>query len=97
MRKVIPLSLVLLAVGGVTAQARPVVIATDLPLQGASAPTQADANRAAALLLEPGGKAGPDVVTIRHYDDWTAAFGGWDDQTCLDNAAAHAAAADEVA
>jgi len=98
MRKVIPLSLVLLAVGGGTAQARQVVIATDLPLQGFSAPTQADANRASALLLEQaGGKAGPHVVTIRHYDDSTAEFGGWNDQRCLDNAAAHAAAAEEVA
>src|SRR5262245_5249314 len=98
MRKVIPLSLVLFAVGGGTAHAANVVIATDLPLQGFTADTQADSNRAAALLLEQSaGKAGPHTVTIRTYDDSTAAFGGWDDATCLANAAEHAAAADEVA
>jgi branched-chain amino acid transport system substrate-binding protein len=98
MRNVIPLSLAVLAVGGGTAQAATVVIATDLPLQGFTAPTQADANRASALLLEQaGGKAGPHSVTIRSYDDSTAEAGAWDDQTCLANGAAHAAAADEVA
>ena len=98
MRKVIPLSLVVLALSGGTARAGNVVIATDLPLQGTWAAATADANRAAALLLErTGGMAGPHAVTMRTYDDSTATAGGWDAQACRDNAAAHAAAADEVA
>jgi branched-chain amino acid transport system substrate-binding protein len=98
MRKVIPLSLVVLALSGGTARAANVVIATDLPLQGTWAAATADANRAAALLLErSGGMAGPHAVTMRTYDDSTATAGGWDAQACRDNAAAHAAAADEVA
>ncbi len=75
-----------------------VVVATDLPLQGASKDASDDTNLAIDLLLEQaGGKAGGFDVTIKHYDNSTAAKGGSDDATCAKNANDHVANADEVA
>ncbi len=74
------------------------VISTDLPLQGASADASRDTQRAVEMILEAaGGKAGAYDVVVKHYDDSTAAKGGWDDATCAKNAADHVANANEVA
>ena len=75
-----------------------VVVATDLPLQGASADASSDTNLAIELLLEQqSGKAGKYGVTIKKYDNSTAAKGGWDDATCAKNANDHVANKAEVA
>ena len=75
-----------------------VVVSSDLPLQGASKDASDDTNLAMALLLEQvGGKAGPHTVTLKEYDNSTAAKGGWDDATCAKNANDHVANAEEVA
>ncbi|MCU1397783.1 MAG: branched-chain amino acid transport system substrate-binding protein, partial [Acidimicrobiales bacterium] len=82
--------------GGGTGKA--LVVGTDLPLQGASKDASDDTNLAIDLLLkQAGGKAGDYTVTVKHYDDSTAAKGGWDDATCAQNANDHVANADEVA
>jgi branched-chain amino acid transport system substrate-binding protein len=74
------------------------VVATDLPLQGASADASADTNKAIALILEQaGGKAGKYAVTVKPYDDSTAAAGAWDAATCAKNANDHVANKVEVA
>ena len=74
------------------------VISTDLPLQGASADASRDTQRAVEMILEAaGGKAGAYDVVVKHYDNSTAAKGGWDDATCAKNAADHVANAGEVA
>ena len=68
------------------------IIATDLPLQGASHDASTDTNNAISLLLEQaGGKAGNFTVELKTYDDSTAAKGGWDDATCAKNANDHVA------
>ena len=77
---------------------RAVVIATDLPLQGATADSSRAANQAVALYLDRiAHRAGPHTVTVRTYDDATAAAAKWDVDACTRNAAAHVAHADEVA
>ncbi len=74
------------------------VVGTDLPLQGASADASTATNNAIALYLEKqGGKAGKYTVTIKQYDDSTAAKGAWDDAQCAKNAQDHVANAAEVA
>ena len=74
------------------------IIATDLPLQGASANASADTNNAISMLIEQaGGKAGTYNVSFKPYDDSTAAKGGWDDATCAKNANDHVANKSEVA
>jgi branched-chain amino acid transport system substrate-binding protein len=74
------------------------VIATDLPLQGASKDASDSTNNAIKLYLESmGNKAGKYNVSLEEYDDSTAAKGAWDDATCAKNAADHVANADEVA
>ena len=60
------------------------VVGTDLPLQGASADASTATNNAVALYLEQvGGKAGDYTVTIKQYDNSTAAKGAWDDAQCV--------------
>ena len=74
------------------------VVGTDLPIQGASADASASTNEVAALVLEQaGGKAGDFTVTIKEYDDSTAAKGAWDDAACAKNAQDHVANTAEVA
>jgi len=74
------------------------VISTDLPLQGASKDASDSTNNAIKLYLEQvGNKAGKYDITLKPYDDSTAAKGAWDDATCAKNAADHVANADEVA
>jgi branched-chain amino acid transport system substrate-binding protein len=73
-------------------------IGVDLPFQGSSKDSSDDAWNAMSLYLDQvGNKAGNYKVTLKKYDDSTAAKGAWDDATCKANAAAHVANAVEVA
>ncbi|MEP7048023.1 MAG: branched-chain amino acid ABC transporter substrate-binding protein [Ilumatobacteraceae bacterium] len=84
--------------GAPGAPAGALVLATDLPLQGASQDASVDTNNAISLLLEQaGGKAGSYAVTLKTYDDSTAAAGAWDAATCAKNASDHVANKGEVA
>ena len=84
--------------GGGAAPAGALVISTDLPLQGASKDASDDTNNAISLLLEQaGGKAGSYSITMKPYDNSTAAKGGWDDATCAKNANDHVSNKAEVA
>lgn len=75
-----------------------VVISSDLPLQGASKDASVDTNNALKLYLkQQGGKAGKFTVTLKEYDNSTAAKGGWDDATCAKNANDHVANKAEIA
>lgn len=75
-----------------------VVVATDLPLQGASAATSRATNQAIARYLKSVGyRAGRYAVRLRTYDDSLASTGAWDSATCARNAARHSATASEVA
>jgi branched-chain amino acid transport system substrate-binding protein len=74
------------------------IIATDLPLQGASHDASTDTNNAVALIIEQaGGKAGNYSIAMKPYDNSTAAKGGWDDATCAKNAQDHVANKAEIA
>lgn len=74
------------------------VVSTDLPLQGGSKDQSDTTNEAVALLIkQAGGKAGKYNVTLKKYDDSTAAKGSWDDAQCAKNAQAHVANRNEVA
>ena len=74
------------------------VISSDLPLQGASKDASVDTNNALKLYLkQQGGKAGKFTVTLKEYDNSTAAKGSWDDATCTKNANDHVANKAEVA
>lgn len=74
------------------------VISTDLPLQGASASTSESTNNLIQLYLDQvGGKAGNYNITLKTYDDSTAAKGAWDDAACAKNATDHVANTSEVA
>ena len=91
------------AAGGATtaaagAAAGALVVSSDLPLQGASADASNDTINALKLILEQqGGKAGKYSITLKSYDDSTAAKGGWDDATCAKNAGDHVSNKAEVA
>jgi branched-chain amino acid transport system substrate-binding protein len=81
-----------------SAGGKTLVVGTDLPLQGASADASKSTNEVIALVLEQaGGKAGKFNVTVKQYDDSTAAKGAWDDAACAKNAQDHVANVDEVA
>ena len=74
------------------------IVSSDLPLQGASKDASIDTQNAMQLILDQaGGKAGAYTVTLKNYDNSTAAKGGWDDATCAKNANDHVANASEVA
>ncbi len=74
------------------------VVSTDLPLQGSSATQSDDTNKLIQLYLDQvGGKAGDYTVTLKPYDDATAAKGAWDDAACAKNATDHVANEGEVA
>jgi branched-chain amino acid transport system substrate-binding protein len=89
------------AVGAPLANAatpKTLTIATELPLQGASADASRDTNRAIELYVkQQKGKAGKYNIKIKPYDNSTAAKGSWDDATCAKNANSHVAAKDEIA
>lgn len=79
-------------------EARTVVIASELPLQGAAKDISEDTNKAMKLYLEQvGDKAGRHTVTFQQYDNSTAARGQWDAGACRRNAQEHLAAQAEVA
>ncbi|MGI3781081.1 MAG: hypothetical protein ACRYG2_09910, partial [Janthinobacterium lividum] len=68
--------------GGATGGSAPtdLVVSTDLPLQGASASTSQSTNQLIQLYLDSiGSKAGKYNITLKTYDDSTAAKGSWDD------------------
>jgi branched-chain amino acid transport system substrate-binding protein len=84
--------------GGEAPASTDLVISTDLPLQGASATQSDDTNKLIQLYLEQvGNKAGKYNVTLKTYDDSTAAKGAWDDAACAKNATDHVANTNEVA
>ncbi|WP_344077457.1 branched-chain amino acid ABC transporter substrate-binding protein [Luedemannella helvata] len=77
---------------------RTLVVALDLPFQGAASDTsESVANAADIYLDEIGAMAGPYRIELRRYDNATATKGSWDDATCVRNATDHVAATDEVA
>lgn len=94
-------ALVLAACGGGSDSAggdNALVIGSDLPLQGASTDMSTSANNSIKLYLESiGNKAGDFTVTLKEYDDSTAAKGAWDDAQCAKNAQEHVANTAEVA
>lgn len=74
------------------------VIATDLPLQGTQASLSDGTNKLIQLYLDQqGGKAGNYNITLKPYDDSTAAKGQWDEAACAKNGTDHVAATNEVA
>ena len=84
--------------GGGDSAPTDLVISTDLPLQGASASTSESTNNLIQLYLDQvGGKAGKYNITLKPYDDSTAAKGAWDDAACAKNATDHVANTNEVA
>ena len=76
-----------------------VVVGVDLPFQGQSADTSKSTLQAMQLYLDTvaKGKAGNYTVTLKQYDDSTAAAGQWDQATCAANATDHVSNADEIA
>lgn len=84
--------------GGGGGEGKSVVVGVDLPFQGASKDASDATWNAMQLYLEQvGGKAGKHTVTLKKYDDSTAAKGAWDDAQCAKNAQDHVATANEVA
>ncbi|MGI3784938.1 MAG: branched-chain amino acid ABC transporter substrate-binding protein [Janthinobacterium lividum] len=84
--------------GGGASAPTDLVISTDLPLQGASASTSESTNNLIKLYLDSvGSKAGNYNITLKTYDDSTAAKGSWDDAACAKNATDHVANTAEVA
>jgi branched-chain amino acid transport system substrate-binding protein len=75
-----------------------VVVGIDLPMQGSSKDASVSTVNAMQLYLDQqGGKAGKYKVTLKVYDDSTAAAGKWDATQCTKNANDHVANAKEVA
>jgi branched-chain amino acid transport system substrate-binding protein len=88
------------ATGGGTAGggSKALVVATDMPAQGAQATQTGDTNKLIQLYLDQvGGKAGDYTITLKPYDDSTAAKGAWDEAACAKNATDHVANKSEVA
>ena len=84
--------------GGGGGGSKDLIISTDLPLQGSSATQSDDTNKLIQLYLDQiGGKAGDYNITLKTYDDATAAKGAWDDAACAKNATDHVATENEVA
>ena len=84
--------------GSGSSSGKTLVIATDLPLQGSNKDTSDSTNKMIQLYLDSvGGKAGSYKVTMKAYDDSTAATGAWDPATCTKNANAHVANSSEIA
>ena len=97
----LPLMLVAAACGSTSSSGSGgggLVISSDLPLQGASADASKDTNLALKqYLASQGGKAGKYTITLKEYDNATAAKGSWDDATCTKNANDHVSNAKEIA
>src|ERR1700746_1637248 len=63
-----------------------VVVAVDLPFDGAYADTSTDTYRMVKLYLNRNNdRAGKYAVKLRQYDDATPAAGSWDEATCASN------------
>ena len=78
--------------------AKEVIVGVDLPFQGASKDASDSTWNAMQLYLEQvGGKAGKHKVSLKKYDDSTAAKGAWDDAQCAKNAQDHVATSNQVA
>jgi branched-chain amino acid transport system substrate-binding protein len=96
--------LALAACGG-SSEAKTLIIATDLPLQGSAKDANDSTNNAMALYLEQqdedadtaGVQIGGYTIELKYYDNATAATGSWDDAACTKNATDHVANAAEVA
>jgi branched-chain amino acid transport system substrate-binding protein len=74
------------------------VISTDLPLQGSSFDSNDSTNKAIQLYMDQNkGMAGKYKISLKTYDDATAAKGSWDDAKCAQNAQDHVANKKEVA
>lgn len=83
---------------GTEGGSKDLVISTDLPLQGSSGSQSDDTNKLIQMYLDQvGGKAGDYNITLKPYDDSTAAKGAWDDAACAKNATDHVANTNEVA
>ncbi len=95
--------LLLAACGGSSSGGKTLVIASDLPLQGANKDGNDMTNNAMKLYLEQIGnkvKASDGTeysVSLKVYDNATAAKGSWDDAQCAKNAQDHVANASEIA
>jgi branched-chain amino acid transport system substrate-binding protein len=75
-----------------------VVVGIDLPMQGSSKDASDSTVNAMKLYMKQAGdKAGKYKVTLKVYDDSTAAAGKWDAAQCTKNANDHVANATEVA
>jgi branched-chain amino acid transport system substrate-binding protein len=84
--------------GGDKGEGKSVIVSVDLPFQGASKDASDNTWDAMQLYLEQvGGKAGKHTVSLKKYDDSTAAKGAWDDGQCAKNAQEHVGTANEVA
>lgn len=84
--------------GGGGGGAKELIISTDLPLQGPSASQSESTNKLIQLYLDQvGNKAGDYKITLKPYDDATAAKGAWDEAACAKNATDHVATKNEVA
>lgn len=95
--------LLLAACGGSSSGGKTLLIASDLPLQGANKDGNDMTNNAMKLYLEQLGNKvtaadGTEYsVDLKVYDNATAAKGSWDDAQCAKNAQDHVANADEIA
>src|SRR3954464_15494494 len=68
-----------------------VIIASDLPLQGANRALTTEMNKAIAYMLsQQDWKAGSKTVGFQACDDSTAQKGSWDSSKCTANANAYA-------
>lgn len=84
--------------GGAGGGSKDLIISTDLPLQGSSGTQSDSTNKLIQLYLDQvGGKAGEYNITLKPYDNSTAAKGAWDDAACAKNATDHVATENEVA
>lgn len=77
--------------GGSGGGSKNLIVSTDLPLQGSSASQSESTNKLIQLYLDQvGNKAGDYNITLKPYDDSTAAKGAWDEAACAKNASDHA-------
>ncbi|HYY09413.1 MAG TPA: branched-chain amino acid ABC transporter substrate-binding protein [Kineosporiaceae bacterium] len=80
------------------AASAPVVVGVDLPFQGSNGPITQEMWTALQVYVKSiGGKAGTHPLTLKRYDDSTAAAAKWDPAQCLANAQRHLATKGEVA
>jgi branched-chain amino acid transport system substrate-binding protein len=84
--------------GGTAGGSKNLIVATDLPAQGAQATQTDSTNKLIQLYLDQvGSKAGDYSIKLKPYDDSTAAAGKWDEAACAKNATDHVANKNEVA